>query len=366
MKQRRYLVLEDGSYYPGYAFGSEKDAIGEIVFNTGMTGYQETLSDPSYTGQIITFTYPLIGNYGINEDDFEGLHPGLKGMVIHELADHPSNFRCTKTLDEALKHFDVPGIYGVDTRSITKKIRNAGVMRGTMVNNADNLEEIVAGLKAYVLPTDEIQMNSVKEVQRYEGVGPRVVLMDFGFKDNILAELRQRGCEVIVVPWNTSAESILAYQPEGIMLSNGPGDPTSIPEAIATIKTLMNEDNLPIFGICLGHQLIALAGGAKTYKMKFGHRGANHPVQDVVTGKVSLTSQNHGYAVDEDSLAQTDFVVTHRALNDGTNEGIKHKTKPIFSVQYHPEAAPGPHDANYLFDEFVGTMIASKGGNKHA
>ncbi len=186
MKQRRYLVLEDGSYYPGYAFGSEKDAIGEIVFNTGMTGYQETLSDPSYTGQIITFTYPLIGNYGINEDDFEGLHPGLKGMVIHELADHPSNFRCTKTLDEALKHFDVPGIYGVDTRSITKKIRNAGVMRGTMVNNADNLEEIVAGLKAYVLPTDEIQMNSVKEVQRYEGVGPRVVLMDFGFKDNIL------------------------------------------------------------------------------------------------------------------------------------------------------------------------------------
>ena len=260
MKQRRYLVLEDGSYYPGYAFGSEKDAIGEIVFNTGMTGYQETLSDPSYTGQIITFTYPLIGNYGINEDDFEGLHPGLKGMVIHELADHPSNFRCTKTLDEALKHFDVPGIYGVDTRSITKKIRNAGVMRGTMVNNADNLEEIVAGLKAYVLPTDEIQMNSVKEAQRYEGVGPRVVLMDFGFKDNILAELRQRGCEVIVVPWNTSAESILAYQPEGIMLSNGPGDPTSIPEAIATIKTLMNEDNLPIFGICLGHQLIASSG----------------------------------------------------------------------------------------------------------
>lgn len=366
MKQRRYLVLEDGSYYPGYAFGSEKDAIGEIVFNTGMTGYQETLSDPSYTGQIITFTYPLIGNYGINEDDFEGLQPGLKGMVIHELADHPSNFRCTKTLDEALKHFDVPGIYGVDTRSITKKIRSAGVMRGTMVNNADNLAEIVAGLKAYVLPTDEIQMNSVKEAQRYAGEGPRVVLMDFGFKDNILAELRQRGCEVIVVPWNTSAESILAYQPEGIMLSNGPGDPTSIPEAIATIKTLMNEDNLPIFGICLGHQLIALAGGAKTYKMKFGHRGANHPVQDVVTGKVSLTSQNHGYAVDEDSLAQTDFVVTHRALNDGTNEGIRHKTKPIFSVQYHPEAAPGPHDANYLFDEFVGTMIASKGGNKHA
>ena len=366
MKQRRFLVLEDGSCYPGYAFGSEKDAIGEIVFNTGMTGYQETLSDPSYTGQIITFTYPLIGNYGINVDDYEGVHPGLKGMVVHEVAEHPSNFRSTKTLDEALKGFDVPGIYGVDTRSITKKIRNAGVMRGTMVNNADNLDEIVASLKAYELPVDEIQVNSTKEIKKYAGEGPTVVLLDFGFKDNILAELLKRGCEVILAPWNTSAEEILAYKPDGIMLSNGPGDPTSVPEAIETIKQLIAQDNLPMFGICLGHQLISLASGATTYKLKFGHRGANHPVKDLETGKISLTSQNHGYAVDEESLSQTDLLATHRALNDGTNEGVKHKTKPVFSVQYHPEAAPGPHDANYLFDHFVDMMKAVQGGKQHA
>ena len=342
MKQRRFLVLEDGSCYPGYAFGSEKDAIGEIVFNTGMTGYQETLSDPSYTGQIITFTYPLIGNYGINEDDFEGLHPGLKGMVVHELAEHPSNFRCTKTLDVA------------------------GVMRGTMVKNADNLDAIVASLKAYELPVDEIQVNSTKEIKKYAGEGPTVVLLDFGFKDNILAELLKRGCEVILAPWNTSAEEILAYKPDGIMLSNGPGDPTSVPEAIETIKQLIAQDNLPMFGICLGHQLISLASGATTYKLKFGHRGANHPVKDLETGKISLTSQNHGYAVDEESLSQTDLLATHRALNDGTNEGVKHKTKPVFSVQYHPEAAPGPHDANYLFDHFVDMMKAVQGGKQHA
>lgn len=366
MKQRRFLVLEDGSCYPGYAFGSTKDAIGEIVFNTGMTGYQETLSDPSYTGQIITFTYPLIGNYGINEDDYEGVYPGLKGMVVHELAEHPSNFRSTKTLDEALKDFDVPGIYGVDTRSITRKIRSSGTMRGTLVDNADKLDEIVESLKVYQLPVDEIQLNSSKEIKQFPGDGPRVILLDFGSKDNILVELSKRDCEVIVVPWNTSAEIILAYEPQGIMLSNGPGNPTSVLEAIETIKQLIAQENLPMFGVCLGHQLISLASGATTYKLKFGHRGANHPVKDLENGKISITSQNHGYAVDEDSLKQTDLIVSHRALNDGTNEGIKHKEKPIFSVQYHPEASPGPHDSNDLFDHFINMMKTAQGGKQHA
>lgn len=366
MKQRRYLVLEDGSYYPGYAFGSGGETFGELVFNTGMTGYQETLSDPSYAGQIITFTYPMIGNYGVNEDDYEGVHPGLKGMVVHEVADHPSNFRSTKTLDDALKDFGIPGIQGVDTRSITKRIRRAGVMRGALVNTIDHLEETIASLTSYQLPKDEIQKRAITEAKTYDGNGKHVVLIDFGSKENILSELLKRDCRVTVVPWNTTAEAILAYQPDGVMLSNGPGDPTSVPEAVQTVKELITEDHLPLFGICLGHQLIALAAGAKTYKLKFGHRGGNHPVKHLEKNTVILTSQNHGYAVDESSLEATDFIATYTALNDGTNEGIKHKKKTIFSVQFHPEAAPGPHDANYLFDEFIAALQPAQGGTVHA
>ena len=347
----RQLVLEDGTVYKGYAFGADIESVGEVVFNTAMTGYQETLSDPSYNGQIVTFTYPLIGNYGINRDDFESMRPCIKGMIVKELCDMPSNFRNEKTLDEALKAFNIPGIYGIDTRSLTRKIRTKGVIKGCIVSIERNVKEVVAELNKTNLPTNQIEQVSSKSISPALGRGRRVVLVDLGMKIGIVRELTTRGCDVIVVSHNIKAEELLRLEPDGVMLTNGPGDPEDAKESIEMIREIIGK--VPIFGICMGHQLISLACGAKTYKLKFGHRGANHPVKNLITGRVDITSQNHGYAVDIDSLKNTDLELTHIAINDRSCEGVRHKKYPVFSVQYHPEAAPGPHDSSYLFDEFI-------------
>ncbi|MGV3052225.1 carbamoyl phosphate synthase small subunit [Staphylococcus chromogenes] len=358
MFEKRYLVLEDGTYYTGFKLGADTLTQGEIVFNTAMTGYQETLSDPSYTGQIITFTYPLIGNYGINRDDFESLIPTLKGGVVKEACQAPSNFRAQKTLNDVLKEFDIPGISGVDTRSITKKIREHGVLKAAFVDNETEIETTIQNLKTIEFPRNEVPTVSTKTPYVSTGFDLRVVLVDFGKKQNIVRELNARGCEVTVVPYETTAEEIIKMSPDGVMLSNGPGDPADVQVAVDMIKGIIGK--IPFFGICLGHQLFALSQGATSFKMKFGHRGANHPVKDLSTGKIALTSQNHGYAIDADSLKETDLEVTHIALNDGTIEGLRHKFEPAFSVQYHPEACPGPTDSNYLFDQFIELMLEQK------
>lgn len=347
----KQLILEDGTVYKGYAFGADIESVGEVVFNTAMTGYQETLSDPSYNGQIVTFTYPLIGNYGINRDDFESMRPCIKGMIVKELCDMPSNFRNEKTLDEALKAFNIPGIAGIDTRSLTRKIRTKGVIKGCIVSIERNVKEVVAELNKTNLPTNQIEQVSSKSISPALGRGRRVVLVDLGMKIGIVRELTTRGCDVIVVPHNIKAEELLRLEPDGVMLTNGPGDPEDAKESIEMIREIIGK--VPIFGICMGHQLISLACGAKTYKLKFGHRGANHPVKNLITGRVDITSQNHGYAVDIDSLKNTDLELTHIAINDRSCEGVRHKKYSVFSVQYHPEAAPGPHDSSYLFDEFI-------------
>ncbi|WP_042471759.1 carbamoyl phosphate synthase small subunit [Bacillus ndiopicus] len=358
--KKRLLILEDGTVFNGIAFGSDKASQGEVVFTTGMTGYQETLSDPSFYGQIVTLTYPLIGNYGINRDDFEGITPAIRGFVVRELEEHPSNFRCDMTLNDYLKSQDIPGIEGIDTRKLTRIIRSKGAVRAilTAANEEVNVEDIVAQLQATPLITHHVREVSPKAAYPSPGRGKRVVVIDFGMKHGILRELNKRDCDVLVVPYNTSAEQILAWHPDGIMLSNGPGNPADVTEGIETIKNLIGQ--VPIFGICLGHQLFALASGATSFKLPFGHRGANHPVKDLRTGRTELTSQNHGYAIDPESLANTDLEITHIALNDGTVEGVRHKTYPIFTVQYHPEASPGPEDSNHLFDEFIDMMEAEK------
>ncbi|WP_100403099.1 carbamoyl phosphate synthase small subunit [Bacillus sp. FJAT-42315] len=356
---KKQLILEDGTIFIGKGFGSDQDTTGEIVFTTGMTGYQEVLSDPSYCGQIVTFTYPLVGNYGINRDDFETIHPAVKGLIVKEAADSPSNFRSEITLDAYLKMKDIPAIAGIDTRKLTRIIRQYGTLKGAIVSIEENAQDVIHQLQATVFPTNQVAQVSTKSAYPSPGRGYRVVLMDFGMKHGILRELNKRDCDVIVVPHDTTAEEILQFNPDGIMLSNGPGDPKDVPHAIETIKVLIGK--VPIFGICLGHQLFALASGADTFKLKFGHRGSNHPVKDLETGKTALTSQNHGYAVSEESIAQTALKVTHIALNDGTIEGVAHKEFPAFSVQYHPEASPGPEDDNQLFDRFINMMKANAG-----
>jgi len=347
----RQLILEDGTVYKGYAFGADVENVGEVVFNTSMTGYQEILSDPSYNGQIVTLTYPLVGNYGINRDDFESMKPCIKGMIVKEVCTTPSNFRSEKTLDEALKDFGIPGIYGIDTRALTRKLRSKGVVKGCLVSMDKNVDEVVAELKKTILPTNQIEQVSSKSISPALGRGRRVVLVDLGMKIGIVRELVSRGCDVIVVPYNTTAEEVLRLEPDGVMLTNGPGDPEDAKESIETIKGII--DKVTIFGICMGHQLVSLACGAKTYKLKFGHRGGNHPVKNILTGRVDITSQNHGYAVDIDSLKDTDLELTHVAINDRSCEGVRHKKYPVFTVQFHPEAAAGPHDTSYLFDEFI-------------
>ena len=351
---KRQLILEDGTIMIGEAFGGEIDKIGEVVFNTGMTGYQEILSDPSYCGQIITMTYPLIGNYGINRDDFESIMPSLAGLIVKEVADFPSNWRSGFSLDEYMKIKNIPGISGIDTRKLTRMIRERGTVKGVICSITKDPEMMLHQVRATVLPKNQVQKVSTKKPYPSPGRGHRVVVVDFGMKHGILRELNNRGCDVIVVPHNTTAEEIMTLCPDGIMLTNGPGDPENVPEAIEMIKGVLGK--VPLFGICLGHQLFALACGAETEKMKFGHRGSNHPVKDLRTGKVALTSQNHGYTVNPDSVIGTEMEITHIALNDGTVEGLKHKEFDAFTVQYHPEASPGPEDANYLFDQFI-TMI---------
>lgn len=355
---KKQLILEDGTIFVGKGFGSEAATTGEIVFNTGMTGYQEILSDPSYCGQIVTLTYPLIGNYGINRDDFESINPAVNGLIVKESADFPSNWRAELSLDDYLKMKNIPGIAGIDTRKLTKIIRQHGTLKGSICGVEENPEEIIAALKNKALPTDQVKRVSTKTPYPSPGRGHRVVLVDFGLKHGILRELNDRNCDVIVVPYNTTAEEVLSLSPDGIMLSNGPGDPKDVPEAIEMINGLLGK--VPIFGICLGHQLFALACGADTEKMKFGHRGSNHPVKDLRTGKVALTSQNHGYTVQENSVVGTELEVTHIALNDGTIEGLSHRNVPAFTVQYHPEASPGPEDANGLFDQFMEMVQAEK------
>ncbi len=355
---KKQLILEDGTVFIGQGFGADTNSIGEVVFNTGMTGYQEILSDPSYCSQIVTLTYPLVGNYGINRDDFESIAPAINGFIVKEVCDFPSNWRNELSLDEFFKQKNIPGLAGIDTRKLTRIIRKYGTLKGAICSIEMDAEDVIKQLKTSKLPTDQVQQVSTKKAYPSPGRGSRVVLVDYGMKHGILRELNQRDCDVIVVPYNATAEEILNLSPDGVMLSNGPGDPKDVPEAIEAIKGIVGK--VPLFGICLGHQLFALASGADTEKMKFGHRGSNHPVKDLLTGKVSLTSQNHGYTVNEQSIEQTDLEITHLALNDGTIEGLQHKQYPAFTVQYHPEASPGPEDANYLFDRFMSIILTQK------
>nr|WP_092074898.1 glutamine-hydrolyzing carbamoyl-phosphate synthase small subunit [Dendrosporobacter quercicolus]NSL49796.1 glutamine-hydrolyzing carbamoyl-phosphate synthase small subunit [Dendrosporobacter quercicolus DSM 1736]SDN19786.1 carbamoyl-phosphate synthase small subunit [Dendrosporobacter quercicolus] len=342
------LILEDGSVFYGNML-QEAGAVGEVVFNTGMTGYQEILTDPSYCGQIVTLTYPLIGNYGTAGLFEQARQSYVRGFVISELCTEPSNWQAENSLADYLKARNIPCIYGVDTRAITRRIRSHGTMKGIIAPESASKAQI-AELMARPPKLDVVHEVTTKEIYQMPNDGPHVVVMDFGVKRNILHSLHKIGCRLTVVPAYTTAREILAMQPDGIFLSNGPGDPKDVPEAIAEIRELIGQK--PMFGICLGHQLIALALGADTYKLKFGHRGSNQPVKNLRTGRVHITSQNHGYSVDEASLAGKNLVITHRAVNDGTVEGMSHKDIPLFCIQYHPEAAPGPDDNTYLFNEF--------------
>lgn len=342
------LVLENGVVFEGKAFGYLKDSVGEVVFTTGMTGYQEVLTDPSYYGQIVTMTYPLIGNYGINLEDMESKGgPKVKGFIVREKCDLPNNFRCELELETFLKAHKIVGLEGIDTRALTKILRNSGTMRGIIVVEDLDDEDIEKKIQAYS-NKDAVMNVTTKEKYIIDGPGKNVAVMDFGIKTNILRCFQKRGCKLTVFPATATAEEVLAIDPDLVFLSNGPGDPTDIPEAIENIKKLIGKK--PITGICLGHQLLSLALGGKTSKLKFGHRGCNHPVKDLETNRVTITSQNHGYVVEE---LPDDVVVTHININDGTVEGMKHKELPIFSVQFHPEASAGPRDCEYIFDKFI-------------
>lgn len=350
------LILEDGSEYYGYGFGADKEAVCEIVFNTSMAGYQEIVSDPSYTDQAIVMSYPLIGNYGITDEDFESKLLNLGGLIVREINDFPSNFRFTRTLSELLEDADVPGVYGVDTRKLVRSIRDFGSRKVLITDAATSLEDGLKKLKETELKRDQVARCSCRKRWYSRTSNPKysVVAIDCGMKMNIVRELNAHGCNVTVVPYNTSAEEILRMKPDGLFISNGPGDPGDVPEVIETLKNLKGK--LPMFGICLGHQLIALSYGAKTYKLKFGHRGGNHPVKDLATGKIEITSQNHSYAVDEASIEGTGLKVSHINLLDNTVEGLASEDGSVFSVQYHPESAPGPQDSTYLFDRFIKNM----------
>lgn len=356
------IALEDGSVFEGISFGAAGERCAEAVFNTSITGYQEILTDPSYKGQIVTMTYPLIGNYGINKEDNESLRPFVEGFIVKEYSRIASNWRSLQALDDYLKENKIVAIENIDTRALTRRIRMRGAMKACIstqdLNNASlvrkakkspgllgvDLVKEVASDKAYVWPSEN--RNSPKEF--------KVVVLDCGVKFNILRNLDKNGCEVLVMPAKSSAQEILGQNPQGLVLSNGPGDPAAVTYVVKTTKDLLGK--LPIFGICLGHQMLGQALGAKTYKLKFGHHGGNHPVKDLRTGRIAITSQNHGFCVDPDMLKKCGAEITHINLYDNTCEGMCHKAFPAFSVQYHPEAGPGPHDANYLFEEFVRLM----------
>lgn len=370
--QPALLVLVDGTVYRGWSFGAPGTTIGEVVFNTGMTGYQEVLTDPSYCGQIVTFTYPELGNTGVNAEDEESQRPQVQGAIARNITYRPSNWRSTQSLPDYLKQHDIPGIYGIDTRALTRKIRQFGSMNGGISTEILDPVELLAEVKA---APSMAGLNLVREVttrQVYEWSEPTttvwefsataqandgetftVVAIDFGIKRNILRRLASYGCRVIVVPADTPPEEILKHNPDGIFLSNGPGDPAAVTEGIETTKALLKADK-PVFGICMGHQILGLSLGANTFKLKFGHRGLNQPAG--LRTKVEITSQNHGFAIDPDTIPNADVEISHLNLNDRTVAGLRHKSLPLFSVQYHPEASPGPHDADYLFERFIQIM----------
>ncbi len=369
------LALENGAVFAGESFGAEGETTGEVVFNTSITGYQEILTDPSYCGQIVTMTYPLIGNYGVNPDDMEGTHPHVSGFIVREYIDHYSNFRAKESLGSWLKKCNIVAIQGIDTRMLTRMIRDVGAMRGIIstveLEEKKLLEKVALSPRMAGLDLTHNVTCSKKYEWKSDGPGPfelppgagrslsdgsrfHVVVYDYGVKHNILHRLARHGCRLTVVPSWFSAEETLALNPDGIFLSNGPGDPGAVHYAIENIKKLLGKK--PIFGICLGHQLLGLAMGGKTFKLKFGHRGANHPVKNLLTNEIEITSQNHGFAVDPESLDKSLIEITHVNLNDGTNEGFRHRELPIFCVQHHPESSPGPHDSDYLFPHFIELM----------
>ena len=359
-KTERKLVLEDGQEYVGFGFGDACDRVCELVFNTSMVGYQEILSDPSYTNQAVVMTYPLIGNYGMAADDYETDIPSVGAFVVREYNDSPSNFRSQASLAEVMRRFHIPGICGVDTRKLTRSIRDYGTRRALLTDASTPTAKALRILKDTPVPHDAVSRVSCREIRTQETpeAAFHVVAVDCGMKKNIVRSLLARGCRVTVVPWNTPASVIERYNPDGIFLSNGPGDPTDVPEVIETVRALRGK--YPIFGSCLGHQILSLAYGARTYKLKFGHRGGNHPVRNLLTGKIEITSQNHSYAVDADSLAGTALMPTHINLLDGTIEGVQCGQDRVFAVQYHPESAPGPQDSAYLFDRFIRLMEEEK------
>lgn len=368
------LVLENGTVFTGEGFGASKEITGEVVFNTSITGYQEILTDPSYAGQIVTMTYPLIGNYGINEQDLESAKPQVAGFVVKEYFDFYSNFRASGSLGEWLAAHNIAAIQGIDTRMLTRMIRTAGAMRGIISTTDLDDERLIAkarqspdmnglDLAKVVTTPASYEWSDVDRTPfalkprangRPDGKRWKVVVYDYGVKQNILRRLTSYGCSLKVVPASFPAEQVLQMDPDGIFLSNGPGDPAAVKYGIQNIKKLAGKK--PVFGICLGHQLLALALGGKTFKLKFGHRGGNHPVKNLQTGTIEITSQNHGFAVDSASLDAKTIEITHVNLNDDTNEGLRHRELPMFSVQYHPEASPGPHDSDYLFEQFIWMM----------
>ncbi|CBE69190.1 MAG: glutamine-hydrolyzing carbamoyl-phosphate synthase small subunit [Candidatus Methylomirabilis oxygeniifera] len=392
MKQA-LLALADGTVFEGLAFGAEGETVGEVVFNTSMTGYQEVLTDPSYKGQMVVMTYPLIGNYGITPEDVESSGLAVEGFIVKEACAHPSNWRSTRTLDSYLKEQDIVGIQGIDTRALTRHLRDYGAMEGVISTQDLDPDSLIAKAKASpgLIGCDlvkevactspytwhegpwrlsnsgkdsvECRVSSVEPADQLKLFPPpstlhprpyNVVAYDCGIKQNILRKLIEAGCDVTVVPPDTSASTVLSLAPDGVFLSNGPGDPEGVPYLIDNVRKLI--DKIPIFGICLGHQILGLAFGGRTYKLKFGHHGGNQPVKDLTTGKVEITTQNHGFAVDIASIPDSEIELTHINLNDHTVEGMRHRRLPIFSVQYHPEASPGPHDASYLFQRFVELM----------
>lgn len=359
-----HLLLEDGTHFTGRAIGAEGAVAGEVVFTTGMTGYQETLTDPSYFGQIVIFTYPLIGNYGVTPADRQSLRPQASAVVVREAAPQPSHWRARESLDHFLRRHGIPGIEGIDTRLLVRRIRREGTLKGVLAAGPADLDRLRERLRE-PLPRDHVRRVTTPVPYRCPGPGRRVILVDYGVKHGILESLIRRDCDVYVVPAFTPAEEILSLDPEGVVLSNGPGDPLDIPDAVFAVRELLGR--VPIFGICMGHQMLALACGALTEKMLFGHRGSNHPVKDLLTGRVMITSQNHGYVVARDSLPE-DLELTHVNQNDGTVEGLRHRRWPAFSVQFHPEARPGPDDAAELFDHFFKTVDAWKSGRgwRHA